>query len=99
MHITGKMPSPRVNRAHISCAVFNAVSKKGAFVESTLSSAAEPDNGTVDAALGDPGSWDAETKRAWQSFVKSSRLSEGDMWDPLAVDEGIEKIWVDLDKE
>ena len=76
--------------------MFSAVRKKGASTEQ----GSDDDSDSEDAALGNPEEWDNETRRAWQSFVKSSKMSEGEMWDPSApIDEGLKKVYIDLDKE
>lgn len=47
----------------------------------------------------DPRGWDETTRRDWEAFVKKSKVGQGKLWDSSDVDEGIPKIWVDLNKE
>lgn len=47
----------------------------------------------------DPSTWDDETRKSWDKFVKKSKVMDSEWWDSENVDTGLPKIWVDLDKE
>lgn len=80
-------------------AVFSAVKKKGSSIERPSLAAEDDDEAGAGDVLANPEAWDAETRRAWEQFVKGSKLGEGEMWDAGKQDEGLPKVWVDLDKE
>ena len=82
--------------------------RKGASVDKSAPPAAaaaepepaeDPQEEAGGGTVGDPGSWDAATKREWAAFVAGSRAGEGQWWDPRDVDQGLPQVYVDLDKE
>ncbi len=60
--------------------------------------AAAGDEGEGGSAY-DPRSWDEQTRRAWDTFVSSSKVGQGKLWDSSQVDEGLPATHVDLDRD
>eukprot|EP00887_Chlorella_sp_A99_P001093 scaffold14.g1093.t1 len=65
--------------------------------ESVASGAGAEGDDAAEAAEAE--SWDAETRRAWEAFVRGSKVGQGKMWDVSDVDEGLPEVYVDLNKE
>ncbi|KAL4429214.1 hypothetical protein ABPG77_010193 [Micractinium sp. CCAP 211/92] len=40
----------------------------------------------------DPASWDDDVRRQWESFVSSSKVNKGKLWDTTQVDEGLPEV-------
>ena len=94
-------------------AVFDAVSQKKPLLHSKGkdadddwetrvgpgTSAWEEAGRPMDDSIGDPTTWDEETRRQWRSFVRGSRLDQGEFWTDDDVDEGLPQVWVDLEKD
>ena len=97
----------------VDSTVFAAVKMKGSSSSSknssrkSLRSKEETDSSLVDdeqedekePSVEEPETWDDETRRAWESFVKGSKIRQGELWTADAVDTGLPKIWVDVDKD
>lgn len=66
---------------------------------SRSSNGAEDADEDEDALTDGPESWDPAVRREWEAFVRSSRMGGVEMWDPNEVDEGLPKVWVDLNRD
>ncbi|KAL4443362.1 hypothetical protein ABPG75_011099 [Micractinium tetrahymenae] len=49
----------------------------------------EEEDEASSADVFDPASWDDDVRRQWESFVSSSKVNKGKLWDTSQVDEGL----------
>ena len=87
--------SPSFHRVNAMATIMNGGSDGTAAIISPMDAGDDEDEALSEG----PESWDPVVRKEWEAFVRSSKMGGVEMWDPSEIDEGMPKVWVDLNKE